>query len=338
MSFTLAELAEYVEGVVVGDPNYKIEQLGTLDKADSKALSFLANPKYQKKLSDTKAGAVLVKDQSFADMVQNAIVVKNPYLAFAQLTHRFVKQTQTWHGIHPSAVVASDVILGDQVQLGPNVVVEAGATLADGVEVGANSTVGANVRIGKGSKLAANVSLYQDVVIGEGCLIHSGAVIGADGFGFAPSSQGWVKIMQLGTVRIGDRVEIGANTTIDRGAIEDTCIGNGVIIDNQVQIAHNVIIGDNSAIAGCSAVAGSTSIGERCTIAGGVGIVGHLTITDDVHITAMSLVSKSISESGSYSSGTGLEPTDKWRRSVVRLKKIDDMAKQLAQLENKLNK
>jgi len=337
MSFTLLQLAEHVGGTVVGNPDVTIEKLGTLDDADEGSLSFLANPKYQNKLAASNAGAVLLRDKALATSVKNAIIVENPYLAFALLTHKFVKQTKTWNGIHPSAVIAEGSVIGDNVYIGPNVVLESGVVLNDGVEIGPASVIGANVTIGNNTKLAANVTLYHDVAIGHSCLIHSGAVIGADGFGFAPSPQGWVKIMQLGAVYVGNHVEIGANTTIDRGAIEDTHIGNGVIIDNQVQIAHNVVIGDNSAIAGCSAVAGSTHIGERCTIAGGVGIIGHLTITDDVHITAMSLVSKSINKSGSYSSGTGLEPTDKWRRSAARLRRIDDMAKQIVKLEVKFN-
>lgn len=338
MSFTLAQLAEYVEGEVVGNPDYKIDKLGTLDGADNSALSFLANPKYRNQLSVTKAGAVLLKDPVLATTVKNAIIVNNPYLAFALLTHKFVKQEKTWNDIHPSAVIADDVVIGNDVTVGPNAVIEKGVVLGNGVEIGAATVIGANVKIGENTRLAANVTIYYDVVIGQSCLLHSGAVIGADGFGFAPSVNGWTKIMQLGAVNIGDRVEIGANTTIDRGAIEDTVIGNGVIIDNQVQIAHNVVIGDNSAIAGCSAIAGSTEIGKQCTIAGGVGIIGHLKITDNVHITAMSLVSKSISEPGSYSSGTALEPTDKWRRSAARLRRIDEMAKQITIIEVKLNK
>ncbi|TBR43576.1 UDP-3-O-(3-hydroxymyristoyl)glucosamine N-acyltransferase [Marinomonas agarivorans] len=338
MAFTLSELAQFVDGSVVGNPDHLIEKLGTLDDADGSALSFLANPKYRNKLDSTQAGAVLLRQAEHAPLVNNAIIVANPYLAFAQLTHKFVKRAHTWTGIHDSAVIADDVVLGENVRIGPNVVIEKGVVLGDEVEIGASSVVGANVRIGNNSRLAANVTIYYDVIIGDNCLLHSGAVIGADGFGFAPSAQGWTKIMQLGAVIVGNKVEIGANTTIDRGAIEDTRIGNGVIIDNQVQIAHNVIIGDNSAIAGCSAIAGSTQIGAGCTIAGGVGIIGHLTITDNVHITAMSLVSKSIDKPGSYSSGTGLEPTEKWRRSAARLRRIDEMAKQITTIEVSVNK
>jgi len=336
MSFSLEQLAAHVGGIVIGDPAYMIEKLGTLEHADAQALSFLANPKYQGQLATTKAGVVLIRDQALSHNVNNAIVVENPYLAFAQLTHIFDNRPKPELRIHASATIGENVSLGDGLKIAPNVVIEDNAVIADGVEIGANSVIGAGVKIGKNTRIAANVSIYYDVEIGESCLLHSGCVIGADGFGFAPSSEGWVKIMQLAAVTLGDRVEVGANTTIDRGALDNTKIGNGVIIDNQVQIAHNVIIGDNSAIAGCSAIAGSTQIGQRCTISGGVGIIGHLTIVDDVHVTAMSLVSKSIDKAGSYSSGTGLDTTAKWRKSAARLRRIDDMAKQIANLEHKL--
>jgi UDP-3-O-[3-hydroxymyristoyl] glucosamine N-acyltransferase len=336
MSFTLAQIANHVEGSVVGDSSYVIEKLGTLEHADAQALSFLANPKYQGQLATTQAGAVLIRDKALSQGLNNAVVVANPYLAFAKLTHLFDNRPKPSVSIHSSASIDETAVLGENVKIAANVVIEEGAVLADNVEVGPNSVIGARVKVGANTRLAANVTLYYDVEIGHNCLLHSGCVIGADGFGFAPSSDGWVKIMQLAAVTIGNKVEIGANTTIDRGALENTKVGNGVIIDNQVQIAHNVIIGDNSAIAGCSAVAGSTQIGQRCTISGGVGIIGHLIIADDVHVTAMSLVSKSIHKAGSYSSGTGLEATDKWRKSAARLRRIDDMAKQIAKLENKL--
>ena len=337
MQFTLAQLATKVEGVVVGEADKLILRLGTLESADVDALSFLANPKYTRLLSHTRAGAVLVKSQQQAQLVANAIIVANPYLAFAQLTQLFDQRQNTWHGIHPSAVIDSQAVIGQGVTIGPNVVVEAHAVIADDVYLGPGCVVGQGVYIGPRTKLYANVTLYHRVEIGHDCVVHSGVVIGADGFGFAPSDDGWCKIAQLGSVIIGHGVEIGANTTIDRGALENTCIGNGVIIDNQVQIAHNVIIGDNTAIAGCAAIAGSTHIGKNCTIAGGVGIIGHLVIADGVHITAMSLVSKSIGQAGSYSSGTGLDTTEKWRRSAARLRRIDDMAKHIADLEQQIN-
>lgn len=336
MSFSLEQIANHVDGLVVGDSDYIIEKLGTLEHADAQALSFLANPKYRSQLATTQAGAVLIRDKADAEVVKNGVLVANPYLAFAKLTQLFDNRPKPLASIHASATIAQDVSLGKNLKIAPNVVIEEGAVIGDNVEIGANSVIGGRVKVGANTRIAANVSIYYDVEIGTDCLLHSGCVIGADGFGFAPSSEGWVKIMQLAAVTLGNGVEVGANTTIDRGALENTQIGNGVIIDNQVQIAHNVIIGDNSAIAGCSAIAGSTQIGQGCTISGGVGIIGHLTIVDGVHITAMSLVSKSIHKPGSYSSGTGLDSTDKWRKSAARLRRIDEMAKQIANLEHKL--
>jgi UDP-3-O-[3-hydroxymyristoyl] glucosamine N-acyltransferase len=338
MSFSLLYLADHVGGQLLGDPELLITGLGTLEDATQDELSFIANKRYLSFLQSTQAGAVLVSDEAQAALVSNAILVKNTYLAFAKISQLFQVVPKVWEGVHPSAVIGKNVSLSDDVVICPNAVIEDNVVLNQSVYIGANSVIGAYSSIGAGTKIQANVSIYNNTCIGASCMIHSGVVIGADGFGFAPSSDGWVKIAQLGYVAIGDRVEIGANTTIDRGAIENTRIGNGVIIDNQVQIAHNVVIGDNTAIAGCTAIAGSTKIGERCTIAGAVGIIGHLAITDNVHVTAMSLVTKSIGESGSYSSGTGLETTDKWRRSMARLRRIDDMAKKISKLEQQLNK
>ncbi|WP_191602557.1 UDP-3-O-(3-hydroxymyristoyl)glucosamine N-acyltransferase [Marinomonas algicola] len=338
MSYTLGQLCDFVGGVLHGDGLIKVDRLATIKLARANELTFVANPKYVAELDKTNAGGVLVKNQAQADKVSNAIIVENPYLAFAKLTALFNTVTSNWTGKHATATVAESAHIGRNVTIGPNVVIEENAVLEDNVVVSAGCVLGANVFIGRNTKLNANVTIYHSVIIGKDCIIHSGAVIGADGFGFAPEGQGWQKIHQLGSVEIGNKVEIGANTTIDRGAIEDTRIGNGVIIDNQVQIAHNVEIGDNTAIAGCAAIAGSTAIGQNCTISGGVGVIGHLEIADNVHITAMSLVSKSISVAGSYSSGTGLDNTDKWRRSAARLRRIDEMAKAIAQLEKQLNK
>lgn len=338
MSHTLGQLAAKVQGVVKGDPNLVIEKLGTLHNATSKELSFLANPKYASQLESTSAGAVLVKSEALAQLVSNAIVVSNPYLAFAQLSNLFVPETHSWTGIHPSAVIAPTASVASDVVIGPNAVIDAESVISEGCTIGAGCVVGRGVKIGQGSILYPNVTLYHDVVLGANCILHSSTVIGADGFGFAPNEGRWEKINQLGSVVLGDSVEIGASTTIDRGAIENTQIGNGVKIDNQVQIAHNVVIGDNTAIAASTAIAGSTKIGAFCTISGGVCIAGHLDITDHVHVTGMSMISHSIPESGSFSSGMGMEPTNKWRRTVARVRRIDEMAKQFSQLKQQVNK
>ncbi|NVK72856.1 MAG: UDP-3-O-(3-hydroxymyristoyl)glucosamine N-acyltransferase [Oceanospirillaceae bacterium] len=338
MSYTLGQLAAKVQGTVKGDAGLVIDKLGTLEKATQSELSFLANPKYQSQLSSTSAGAVLVKTEELADLLENAIVVANPYLAFAQLSHLFAPKTQCWSGVHPSAVISSKSKIANNVVICPNVVIDDDVIIEPDCIIGAGCVIGRGVKIGQGSRLYPNVTLYHDVEIGSKCILHSTAVIGADGFGFAPKEGGWEKIDQLGAVVIGSNVEIGASTTVDRGAIENTQIGNGVKIDNQVQIAHNVVIGDNTAIAASTAIAGSTKIGSSCTISGGVCIAGHLVITDRVHITGMSMISNSITEEGSYSSGMGMEPTSKWRRTVARVRRIDEMAKQFLQLKQQIKK
>ncbi len=338
MGYTLAQLAKKVQGKVKGDINLRITGLGTLKNATAYELSFLSNPKYQSQLNHTCAGAVLVKSEELAALVDNAVIVHNPYLAFAKLSHLFSPITQFWTGTATSCTISHSAIIADDVIFAPNVVIDDDVVIGNGCFIGAGCVVGRGSKIGADSLICPNVTIYHDVSIGKEVIIHSGVVIGADGFGFVPMKKGWEKINQIGGVNIGNQVEIGANTTIDRGTLENTQIGNGVKIDNQVQIAHNVIIDDNTAIAGCVAVAGSTKIGSFCTIAGGVGIVGHLNIVDQVHITAMSLVSKSILKAGSYSSGTGLEKTDKWRRSAARLRRIDDMSRQISKLKQQVNR
>ncbi|MBM6551673.1 UDP-3-O-(3-hydroxymyristoyl)glucosamine N-acyltransferase [Marinomonas ostreistagni] len=337
MGYSLSEIAAYVGGELLGDPDYEVASLGALDHATSNQLSFLSNPKYAGTLTASEAGAVLLRNKDDADKVRNAILVRNPYYAFAQVTQLFVAAKIDWaERVHASAVVHETAELADDVVLGPNVVIGAHTRIAEGCRIESGSVVGEGVEIAQGSSLAANVTLYRGVKIGQRCIIHSGAVIGADGFGFAPNNGAWQKIHQLGSVVIGDDVEVGANTTIDCGAIDNTVIGNGVKIDNLVQIAHNVVIGDNSAIAGCVGIAGSTTIGQSCTIAGGAGLAGHLVIGDQVHITAMSLVTRSIKQPGSYSSGTALDSTANWRKSAARLRRIEHMADQISKLEKQV--
>lgn len=337
MGYSLSEIAAQVGGELLGDPDYKVSSLGSLDSARADQLSFLSNPKYADTLTASDAGAVLLRNKDDASKVRNAIMVRNPYYAFALATQLFKKSSQGWpECIHGSASIHPSVELADDVIIAPNVVIGAQVRIASGCRIGAGTILGENVTLGPDSELAANVTLYDGVTIGARCLIHSGAVIGGDGFGFAPEQGHWQKIHQLGSVVIGNDVEVGANTTIDCGAIENTIIGNGVKIDNLVQIAHNVVIGDNSAIAGCVGIAGSTVIGQSCTIAGGVGVAGHLIIGDKVHITAMSLVTRSINQPGSYSSGTALDSTANWRKSAARLRRIEHMAGQISKLEKQV--
>ncbi len=333
MTYTLAELAQLLGAELRGDSAVKINGIATLQEARSGQVSFLANASYKKYLAATAATAVVLPPELAADYQGNCLLLDNPYLGYAQLSQLFNNAPAASAVVHPSAVIAADAVIAEGVSIGANVVIEAGAEIASGSVIGAGCVIGRCAKLGKNSLLYANVTLYHDVVLGRDCILHSGAVIGADGFGFAPEAGSWTKIYQLGGVRLGDRVEVGAGTTIDRGALADTCVGSGVKIDNQVQIAHNVTIGDNSAIAGCTAIAGSARIGSGCTIAGGVGIVGHIEIADGCHVTAMSLVTKSITKRGSYSSGTPLSESKHWRKSAVRFGQLDQLVGRIRTLE-----
>ena len=275
---------------------------------------------------------MIVSPQMLGFCPSAALVSDNPYLSYAKATRLFKKANRVAEGVHPSAVMAASAHIAKGVCIGANAVIGERVCIGAGTSIGPGCVIADDVSIGEQGLLHANVSLYNGVQIGNQVTLHSGSVIGADGFGFAPSSAGWQKIEQLGTVVIGNQVEIGANTSVDRGALDNTVIGNNVIIDNLVQIAHNVVIGDGTAIAGCTAVAGSTQIGKNCTIAGGVGIVGHIHLTDGVHVTAMTLVTKSIDKPGSYSSGTPMMETKLWHKAAVRFSQLNTMAKQLTGL------
>lgn len=332
-TYTLAELATWLGADFEGDGNCPLTGLATLQSARAGQLSFIANPIYRKYLDQTRASAVIIRPDLAEAYAGNKLLAENPYEAYARLTERFSDRPEVPEGCHPSAVIDEGCQLAPDVRIGPHVTLGRDVVLAQGVEIGAGVSIGDGCYLGAGTRVCPRAVLYHGVRVGARCLIHSGAVIGADGFGFAPTASGWLKIHQLGGVVIGDDVEIGAGTTVDRGALDDTRIDNGVKIDNQVQIAHNVQIGRNTAIAGQAGIAGSTAVGENCTIAGGVGIVGHLTIADGVHITAMSLVTNSLQEAGSYSSGTPLTPTREWRRNAVRFKQLNEMAMRLKKLD-----
>ena len=336
--YSLAELAELLSVTCIGDANAVITGLATLASAGAGKLSFLANPKYRQALLSTQAEAVIVAPDMVEACPAHCLVSDQPYLTYARASQLFAQASSASPaGIHPSATIHSSASVASSATIGVNVVIGEDVTIGASTVIGPGCVIGNRSRIGEGGLLHANISVYHGVNIGKNVVIHSGAVIGSDGFGFAPSPDretgGWVKIAQLGGVTIGDHVEIGAGCTIDRGALDDTAIGNGVILDNQIQIAHNVEIGDSTAIAGCCAIAGSTRIGKNCTIAGGVGIVGHVTIADNVHITAMSLITKAIKEPGVYSSGTPMQDSKSWRRNVVRFTQLDAMAKRLSDLE-----
>lgn len=330
--YTLAEIAQRLQLKCVGDSSLHITGLATLASASEGQMSFLANPRYQKTLLDTSATAVIVNEKMADNCPVAALISPDPYLSFAQATALFSIQPPVRSGVHPSAIVSDTASVSASAYIGPHCVISERAVIGDNTVLGAGTFIGNDSVIGANGLLHANVTIYHGVTVGCSVVLHSGSVIGSDGFGFAPDGNGWQKIHQLGAVIVGDNVELGANTTIDRGALDDTVIGNSVIIDNQVQVAHNVQIGDGTAIAGNTAIAGSTRIGKRCTIAGGVGIVGHITLVDGVHITAHTLVTKSITEKGSYSSGTPMQKTKQWHKSAARFSQLDKMAKQLGQL------
>lgn len=342
MSYTLAEIAVHINAKLVMAKTSEclvtsssISSLATLANAKSGQVAFLANSKYISQLCATQASAVIVSPEVLPQCPVNALVMDNPYMGYALLANLLDTTPAVANGIHQSAVIANDVSLGDNVSIGANTVIESGVHLDDNVSIGAGCFIGENVSIGKGTTLWSNISIYHNVVIGQACLIQANTVVGSDGFGYAPVNEQykWHKIPQLGSVVIGDHVEIGASTTIDRGALENTIIKDGVILDNQIQIAHNVIIGENTAMAACSVIAGSTIIGKNCTIAGLVGINGHINITDNCVFTAMAMVTKDITNSGVYSSGMPAALNKEWHKTNARIKRLDSLTKRVKELE-----
>jgi UDP-3-O-[3-hydroxymyristoyl] glucosamine N-acyltransferase len=286
----------------------------------------------------TAAGAVILREENLADCSTAALIANDPYVAYAKIAAIFETHPAAPQGVHPTAVVSPDAVVSPGASIGPCCVVEAGAVIEDGVVLGPHCVIGPGCTVGAQSRLVARVTLVMRVTLGKRVLVHPGAVIGSDGFGLAfekaDSHPGaWVKIPQLGGVRIGDDCEIGANTTIDRGALDDTVLEEDVRLDNQIQIAHNVYIGAHTAMAGCSAAAGSAKIGRYCQIGGNAGVLGHLELADRVTITAKSLVTSSIREAGEYSSGVPLQDNRQWRKNAARFKHLDDYARRLAALE-----
>lgn len=330
----LAQLADYIGARLVGDPDTPITGIATLQDAEIGQLAFLANPKYRKYLITTRASAVILAPDQVAGFSGNALMVDNPYHGYAQLTALFVKAPKPTPGIHPTAFVADSARIAEGVSIGPHVTVEAEATIGERASIGAGCYIGESCSIGSASYIYPNVSIHHGTTIGKRAILHSGVVVGADGFGFAPHQGEWTKIHHLANVVVGDDVELGAGTCVDRGALSDTVIGDGVKMDNMVQIAHGVRIGAHTVIAGCTAVAGSTEVGSHCVIAGGVGIVGHIKIAEKVTITAMTLVTKSIKQPGSYSSGTPMFSTREWRKQAVRFGQLEELRQRLKNLEN----
>jgi UDP-3-O-[3-hydroxymyristoyl] glucosamine N-acyltransferase len=335
-AISLAELATITGGELHGDENAMVTMVAPMDKAQEGHVTFLSNPKYAKHLTDCQATVVMVKEAQREACTGNALVVADPYVAFAKVAQALDTTPAPATLIAPSAVVADDAMVGENVSIGANAVIESGVVLGDNAVIGAGCFIGKNAKIGANTKLWSNVSIYHEVVLGEHCLVQANTVIGSDGFGYANEKGEWIKIPQLGTVVIGNRVEIGSCTTIDRGALEDTIIEDNVILDNQLQIAHNVQIGYGTAMAGGTIVAGSTKIGKYCIIGGGTVINGHIEIVDGVTITGMGMVMRGISEKGMYSSGIPLQPNKEWRKTATRVHRIDDMNKRLKAVEKLL--
>ncbi|MEZ5499194.1 MAG: UDP-3-O-(3-hydroxymyristoyl)glucosamine N-acyltransferase [Steroidobacteraceae bacterium] len=333
MAVTLAELAVKFGCDLRGDPQRVVSRVATLEAATADCLCFLSNPKLIAQLRSTRAGAVVLAQPALEHCPVDALIAINPHAAFARMAQLLHRVPDPKPGIHPtaqiaasatvdpSAAIAAQVVIGEACRIGANCAIDPGVVLGSGVT------------LGEGCRIHARAVLYDGVTAGARCIVHSGAVIGADGFGYAADNGQWIKVPQIGSVVIGDDVEIGANTTIDRGALGDTVIETGVKLDNLIQIGHNVHIGAHTAMAACVGVSGSVRIGERCQIGGAVGIAGHLQICDDVIVTGLSLVSHSISQAGVYSSGIPVEPVRDWRRTVGRLKRIEHLADRVTRLE-----
>jgi len=335
--YTLGELAQLINAELVGDANCKIERVASLANAREGEISFLSKSKYRNLMASTQASAVIVAKQNRELLAGNGLVVKDAYVGYARIAALLYPVAKPAAGIHSSSIIDSSADIDRSATIGPNCTIGKGVTIGASTVIGPGCVIENDVNIGCDCLFIANVTLCHSVQIGDRAVIHPGVVIGSDGFGIANDAGTWIKIPQVGTVRIGNDVEIGANTTIDRGAIEDTVLEDGVKLDNLIQIAHNVRVGANTAMAAGSAVAGSVAIGANCQIGGKVGIVGHLEIADNVHVTAMSLVTNSIKEAGVYSSGTPLQPNSEWHRNAVRNKQLDQLFRRVNDLEKHLN-
>jgi UDP-3-O-[3-hydroxymyristoyl] glucosamine N-acyltransferase len=328
-SFTSGELADRFGLELRGAADLRIDGVATLARAEPGQLGFLANSRYRAQLADSRASLVVLRADDAGDATGAVLIAKDPYTAFAKMAALFEQKPVREPGIHPSAVIDPSARIAPGAHVGPFVMVGARSTVGDGSVLGPGCVIGDDCAVGDGCELIARVTLVTRVRLGQRVLIHPGAVIGADGFGLAMDSGHWIKVPQLGGVVVGDDCEIGANTTIDRGALDDTVLEEDVRLDNQIQIGHNVRIGAHTAMAGCSAAAGSARIGRYCLIGGAAGVLGHLEICDRVVVTAMSLVTSSITEPGEYSSGTPLTDNRTWRKNAARFKQLDALARRV---------
>jgi len=337
VSYTLAELAECSGATLHGDGGCVITGVATLQSALAGQISFLTNSQYRKYLVTTRASAVILRPEDRSACKTHALVSDNPYLAYARIAACFMRPPEAIPGIHPRATVDASAQIAASAQVDAGVVIGPRAVIGERAIIGPNCVLGEEVQVGPGSRLVASVVLGDGITLGNNCLLHPGVVVGSDGFGLANDAGVWVKVPQMGSVIIEDDVEIGANTTIDRGAIHDTVIRRGVKLDNQIQVAHNVEIGEHSAIAACTGIAGSARIGKHCTLAGGVGVVGHIETADHVHVSAMSMLTRSIREPGVYTGGVRAMPHKQWQKNLARIKQLDAMAKRISALEKQLD-
>jgi len=333
MPSRLAELAVRYGCELQGDPDATVDRVAALQEAGPGSVAFLANPRYRRHLATTRATAVVLDAASAAACPVAALVARNPYATFARIAQQLHPSPPVSAGVHPSAVVEPGAVVDPTAAVGAHAYVASGATVGPRASIGPGSIVLAGASIGADTRLVAQVTVCERTRLGARCTVHPGAVIGADGFGHAPDADGYVKVPQLGAVVIGDDVEVGCNTTIDRGALGDTVIGNGVKIDNLVQVGHNVRIGEHTVIAACSGISGSAVIGRRCMLGGMVGIVGHLEICDDVAVTGRTMVSSSIRRPGVYSSGLPADEARRFRRNAARFQRLDELARRVRRLE-----
>lgn len=333
MTITLQSLSDQLSLKLQGDADCIIDGVGSLTGATSTQLTFFDGDIARNALSDTNAGAVIVREGDIEYCPVNALISSNPRLSYAKVAEMFAYVPKRVPGMHASVVIGDDCNIDNSTSIGANVVIGDEVTIGQDVVIASGCVIEDRVRIGAGCHLHANITLNHSVTLGDRVVIFSGAVIGSDGFGYVKDGPAWYKVPQMGTVIIGDDAEVGANTVIDRGAVGDTVIGKGVILDNLIQIGHNVKIGDYTAVAGCVGIAGSTTIGKHCMIGGGTGIAGHINIADQVMLTGMSMVTNSIKKPGVYSSGTGLQANRDWHKSVVRFQQMDKIAKKVQKLQ-----
>ena len=338
MTHTLEQLAKLTNSKFSGDKNIKINSVAALDEASQGQISFVSNPKYINKLAGTAASAVILNKGLAESYDGNVLINSNPYLTFARVLEILYAEPNSKATVHNSAVIADNVELHSTSNIGPNVVIEEGVTIKESVKIDAGCYIGKGCHLAEGVHLYPNVTLYKETQIGRNSIIHSNVVLGADGFGFAPTQEkSWFKILQVGNVVIGKDVEIGASSTVDRATLGTTYINDGVKLDNQVHLGHNVKIDAHTVIVAGTVIGGSSSIGKRCQIGGAVAISGHLTVTDDVIITGKSMVIKSIKTAGVYSSGIAADENKKWRKNAARFKQLDEIAKKVRHLDEKLN-